>query len=83
MRFKTYTVEETGIQCKIGFRRYFEFSKVLFIMHYPNVEEAYYYMPSYTFKDTNEVVNHILSNLTTDGLKIEVEPVEIKNKEAY
>jgi len=82
MRFKTYKSKE-GKKCGIAIKRHFENKKVIFRMYYPNVVEPHYYIPDYVFNDPEDVINHILSNLTTDGLKIEVEPLEERDSKLY
>ena len=77
MKFKMYKNKD-GKKCKIAIVRYFENKKVIFNMKYPNVVEPHYYIPDAVFKNPDDVVKHILDNLTTDGIQIEVTPLENK-----
>ena len=71
--FKEYRNGD-GKKCKILIKRNFKNKRVMFVMRYPNIVEPHYYIPNKVFKNPNEVVEHILDNLETDGLKIVVEP---------
>ena len=64
---------------EIGFEDDVNYDSVLFKMHYPNNITPAYYSPKHIFADNKAVVEHILDNLETDGLRIEVIPC--KNKQ--
>ena len=82
MRFKEYETGD-GLVCYILIKHYFENKKVMFKMHYPNVVEPHYYIPETTFHKPDEVIDHILKNLVTNGLKIEVIPMDNSVKYNY
>ena len=82
MKFKIYETKN-GLKCRIAIKRHFEDKEVMFKMYYPNVVEPCYYIPKATFKNPDDVVEHILENLVTDGLRIEIEPLDSKNNDKY
>ena len=75
--------ERNGKVVFIEFERYFENSEVLFKMYYPGILGPAYYVPKYKFKNTQDVIDHILNNLETDNLKITVKPLDNKEDAKY
>jgi len=82
MKYRMYK-NKNGKKCEIMVNRYFENKKVIFKMRYPNVVEPCYHIPERIFKNPEDVVKHILDNLTTDGLKVEVTPLESRSTNTY
>jgi len=69
--YKYYNKE--GKQCRVKFIENIENSRALFKLIYPNSEDPIsMYITRKTFKDNFEILHHIVKNLETDGLVIEI-----------
>ena len=79
MSKKVYGIQ--GKEIEIKFKDTINYDRVLFKIMYPDAIEPCYYIPKHIFPTSMDVTTHILDNLETSGLVIEVikcNPKEIK-----